>query len=148
MTTHEFLRLLEVIRDQFDWMLEPDSETNPDRRKTPRLHIRGIPKNATGVPALDPLRAACYARTGKVFARGAWSDIADALGMEMPAAAALLAASNDRTWTGSGAQRVPAEHLLWTRRRMLELVGLRQAQDGSRDAGEAAALETATDVSE
>lgn len=124
MTTSEFLEYLTAIRDQFEWTLGTDASHIPERRKQPRFRILGTPRDGDVSLPLDPLRAVCYARTNRVFESGAWSDVADALGMALPSAAALLAASNQRTWTGTEQDRVPAEHLISIRRRILIAVGL------------------------
>lgn len=135
MTTSEFLEYLTAIRQRFEWTLDTDASRVPERRKQPRFRIVGTPKDADVSLPLDPLRAVCYARTNRIFESGAWSDVADALGMDLPSAAALLAASNQRTWTGMGETRIPAEHLISIRRQVLIAVGL-DALEAERDYGE------------
>jgi hypothetical protein len=129
LTTSEFLEYLTGIRHKFEWTLGPDAVHQPERRKHPRSRILGTPRDADVSLALDPLRAVCYVRTNRIFEAGAWSDVADALGMDLPSAAALLAASNQRTWTGAGEDRVPAEHLISIRRQVLIAVGLDTLED-------------------
>jgi hypothetical protein len=93
-----------------------------------RFRIRARASGPDGSPlSLDPLRAVCYAGTGRLFDRSAWSDVADTLDMELSVAAVLLAASNDRIWAGPAAHRVPTDHLRALRRRLLDAVGLEEA---------------------
>ena len=124
MTTPEFLRLLENIRDQFDWTLTADTGDHSERRIRPHLHVRGTP---SGKPTtiLCPVRALCYVRTGQVIADGAWADAAVLLDMDLSEAHALDAAASDRTWSGAEGQRAPVKHLMGIRRGLLEAVGLK-----------------------
>jgi hypothetical protein len=124
MTTSEFLLLLDNIHDQFDWTLAADTGRHAERRSQPRFHIRGTTREGDASMSLDPLRAVCYVQTGTIFDYGAWSDVADALGLELSAASELVAAANDRTWGGRGSQRAPVDHLLSVRQKLLEAVGL------------------------
>lgn len=123
MTIQEFLRFLEEVRDEFEWTLEPAIDRSRERRRHVRFHLRCTPRHGDPL-VLDPLRAACYAKSGKLVEPGAWSEVADALGLELTATAALVAAANDRTWNGTGAQREPTERLRSIRRQMLDAVGI------------------------
>ena len=127
MTTPEFLRLLEIIRDQFDWTLTADTGDDSEPRIRPRPHLRGTP---SGKPTtiLCPLRALCYVRTGRVIADGAWPDAAAVLDIDLEEAQALDAASNDQTWNGAEGQRAPVKHLMGIRRGLLEATGLTEDQ--------------------
>jgi hypothetical protein len=129
MSNSDFVESLAGLRDTFRWELEPAfREEGRERRAVVRFRIRGRASGADGTPLrLDPLRAVCYARTGRLFGRQAWSDVADTLDMELSVAAVLLAASNDRIWAGPAAHRVPADHLRALRRRLLDAVGLEEA---------------------
>jgi len=123
LTTLEFLRILECNRDHFDWTLQPDDSPHTERRAKPRFHIqarlRDAPRSRFG-----PLQAVCYLRTGAIVGNDGWIQAAGAIEMDLPEAATLVAAADDRTWAGPKGKRVPVEHLVAMRRRLLEAVGL------------------------
>jgi hypothetical protein len=123
MTTDEFLVELEKVRNQFEWGLIPDTGAGADRRARPRLHVRGVPRGTSRAP-LDPIGAVCYALTRTVFKPEAWPDAGEALGMAPQAAAALMAASNDRTWAGPEGERKQVPFLSSVRARLIETLRL------------------------
>ena len=136
MTIQKFLSLLKANRNQFDWVLQADTRRHTrrgsERRAAPRFRILGTPREGDAPSvALDPVRAVCYLQTGKTFDSEAWSDVAEALEMDLTAADVLLSAANDLTWSWSWflsgerrRRRAPSEHLLSIRRRLLEAAGL------------------------
>jgi hypothetical protein len=128
MTNSDFIRMLGDLQESFRWDLEPAlRDEGPERRGEVRFRIRGRTSGPDGDPLLlDPLRAVCYVRTGKLFPPGAWSEVADALGMEPSVAAVLLAAANDRVWAGAGSHRAPTDHLRTLRRKMLGALGIEE----------------------
>lgn len=121
MKTQEFLRQIASASDRFDWSLTADTGHHPERRATPRFHLEAVSKSKPG-QRLDPIRALAYARTGNV--PDSWGEAAEALGMDPSDASAILAAANDRTWTGAEGHRQPEMALLGLRRSLLEAVGI------------------------
>jgi hypothetical protein len=121
MKTHEFLRQIAEARDQFDWSLTADTGHYPERRATPRFHLDAITRSKPE-DRLDPVRALAYVRTGEV--PETWEEAAFALGLDLADASAIVAAANDRTWTGAEGQRQPEMALLGLRRSLLEAVGI------------------------
>lgn len=130
MTTLEFLRLIENIREQFDWNLTADTGHHAERRSRPRFHLQAEPAKGPEL-ILDPIRAAAYARTGNIT--DTWAEAAGVLGLELSDATALAAAASDRTWAGAGMLRAPAAHRQQIRRRLLEAVGLIAASQELED---------------
>jgi hypothetical protein len=128
LTTLEFLKLLEQVRDQFDWTLTADTGPYAERRARSRFHLQASPTTGPSL-SLSPIQAVYYARTGEIFGPARWPDAAEALGMDLSDAAAVVAAAGDRTWTGGDGQRNPEAGLLGIRRRLLETVGLVEHQD-------------------
>lgn len=101
MTQQEFLDQLEKIAERFEWTLEPEPgrPMNPNGRE--RLAIQGRAKDAPSTP-FDPLRAVCYAETGKSFDDRSWLPATRALAMQPSEAAELLAAAQDKVWQDVG----------------------------------------------
>jgi hypothetical protein len=120
-TLDEFLQALELIHDQFEWKLIPEPHPLPEQRKTPRLALRGKPKRAPEIIALDPVAAVCYAQTGQLHE---WYKAGVLLGLDLFDTAGLVASSNDNTFSGSKGQRKPEDKLIAIRRRILEAVGM------------------------
>ena len=125
MTTEEFLAELEDTRHQFEWILDPATSHQLERRSDPRYHLRAILKGSPEA-VFDPLAALCYVRTGKVFEAQAWPDAARTLSLDSSTAAMVLAATSDRTWESAGGQRRPVRELVTLRQRLLKVTGARQ----------------------
>jgi len=124
MTRKEFLNQLALVRDQFEWMLSPNSGGMAYPVPV-RQHIRAVPKKAPQV-VLDPLGALCYACHDTAIPPGDWARAGELLGLTAPGD--LAAAANDQTWAGTGTRREPIEYLQTLRRRMETAVGLSEGQ--------------------
>lgn len=123
MTTPEFLRALEQVSANFVWRLQADTGHNADRRSKPRFHLTATPKADRSV-RLGPLQALCYSQDRLILSSDQWKEAAEAAGVSMQDAAAVVAAASDRTWTGTEGSRTPSEELTAMRRALLEAVGL------------------------
>lgn len=124
MSMLEFLAELSATGDRFDWGLQVDGSTQlEERRSSSRLRLRGTLRDSSPPLVLDPLRAVYFAKTGKVVG-SALCMVADALGVSDQRASMILAATNDRTWSGFGDERVPVDGLQSIRERLLEAVGV------------------------
>jgi hypothetical protein len=98
-----------------------------ERRTRSRLHLRAFSRSGSVQTVFDPIGAVCHARTGEIYEPGSWADAGELLGMVPTDAAAVIAASNDRTWTGPDGGREPAPTLRAMRIRMMEAAGLEPA---------------------
>lgn len=121
MTVSEFLELLNNFSDRFDWTLTAETREYAERRAKARFHLRGSLKSCPS-EILDPLQALAFARTGDL--PNTWAEAGIVLGMNLRGAAAIAAATCDRTWIREEGQRIPATELLEIRRRLLAAVGL------------------------
>lgn len=128
MTLDDFLAALCSVRDRFGWCLVPDTGPGSERRARPRLHVRAVLRAKGQETVFDPIGALCYAQIGSVYSPHDWPDAGEALGMAPKDAAVLVAASSDRTWTGPEGQRERVPTLAAVRSRMIEAVGLREAE--------------------
>jgi hypothetical protein len=109
----------------FAWRLEIDQGIHSERRKWPRLNIRGAPKAGPHTRVdFEPMGALWYAMTGEALEPKAWARAGDALGLLPVRAAELHAAGNDATWAGEERSREPVEYLQALRQRLTEAVGL------------------------
>ena len=125
MTNESFTDELKNIRDQFDWNLQPDSESNFERRVQSRLHIRASCKSGSATrKVFEPIAAVCYALTGTDYEEITGSSAGKELGLSSVCIAEIIAASNDSVWVGAEGKREPVEYLHALRSRPLDAVGL------------------------
>jgi hypothetical protein len=127
MTLDDFLAALGGVRDRFGWCLVPDVGPGSERRAHPRLHVRAVLRSKGEETVFDPIGALCYTQTGSVYSPHDWPDAGEILGMAPKDSAVLVAASSDRTWTGPEGHRERVPMLAGVRDRMIEAVGLREA---------------------
>jgi hypothetical protein len=98
MGTKELIAELEKARERFDWSLLPGEGPVADRRKNPRLRVRGrLRKNSDNV-LFDPIGAVCFFRTGIMFSDHYWVEAAITIGLSIEDARDVIAAANDMTW--------------------------------------------------
>jgi len=124
MVAAEFIAELEKIRDQFQWMLAPDRDHQPDRRTRTRYRIRSISKNGHEGFIFDPIGAVCCVRTGYAYSDDFWLEASEALGLSPIDAGDLTAAANDLTWREAERRREANRYLQSLRSRLLIAVGL------------------------
>lgn len=121
MTTPEFLRLLTSAREQFDWVLTPDTSHFSERRKTARLRLEATHAQAPDT-AMNPVQAVAFLRCGRFLASS--TDAGDVLGMDPHEVSDVVAAAHDRTWEGRPGEREPVSYLVAIRRELLQAVGM------------------------
>ena len=125
MTNESFIDELKNSRDQFDWKLQPENESNVSRRALPRLVIRASCKSGSAAGKIfEPIGAVCYALNGNEYEENATSSAGEELGLSSVCIAEIIAASNDGTWVGAAGKREPVEYLQALRDRLLDAVGL------------------------
>jgi hypothetical protein len=122
--TKEFILELRKVRDMFEWSLTPDTGRFADRRKTPRLHIRGICKDSPDNGPFDPIGAVCFVKTKMPFTEDYWVESALSIGLPVPDARNIIAATNDLAWRTVGEVRQPDPYRQALRTQLIETVGL------------------------
>ena len=63
MVTKELITELERARDLFEWALLSGDAPVVERRKNPRLRVRGKLKTDPEQVLMDPIGAVCFSRT-------------------------------------------------------------------------------------
>jgi len=125
MTIEEFFDNLRMIRDDFEWKIEPDIGWYTDGRFARRGWIRARPKRGPAAGALlDPIGAVCYSLRGKAYGEKSWSAAGRELGLQPEGTAELNAAANARTWDGEPGARKPVERLRSLREQLLDSLEL------------------------
>ena len=82
MVTKELITELEKARDLFEWALLPSSGPVHERRRTPRLRVRGTLKSNPKLTVFDPIGAVCFSKTGVMFSEDYWVEAAISIGRE------------------------------------------------------------------
>jgi hypothetical protein len=125
MVTEEFIAELKRVRAEFEWVLRPDTGYHSERRAKPRFHLRCSARTGPAEDIiLDPIGAVCYALNRTLYEHDYWVDAARKIRLPLADASNLIAASNDRTWTGREGKRTPDAFLLSLREQMIRAVGL------------------------
>ena len=107
MVTKELIAELEKARDMFEWTLFSGDAPVIERRKNPRLRVRGKLKKDPEKTMLDPIGAVCFSRTGIMFSEHYWVEAALTIGLAIEDARDIMAAANDMTWRNVGTVRQP-----------------------------------------
>jgi len=107
MVTKELIAELEKARDLFEWSLFTGDAPVVERRKNPRLRVRGKLKKDSQQVMLDPIGAVCFSRTGIMFSEHYWVEAALTIGLSIEDARDIMAAANDMTWRNVGNVRKP-----------------------------------------
>ena len=107
MVTKELIAELEKARDLFEWSLLSGDLPIVERRKNPRLRVRGKLKKDHEKVLLDPIGAVCFSRTGIMFSEHYWVEAAITIGLSIEDARDIMAAANDMTWRNIGTVRQP-----------------------------------------
>jgi hypothetical protein len=107
MVTKELIAELEKARDLFEWSLLSGDLPIVERRKNPRLRVRGKLKKDPEKVLLDPIGAVCFSRTGIMFSEHYWVEAAITIGLSIEDARDIMAAANDMTWRNIGTVRQP-----------------------------------------
>jgi hypothetical protein len=125
LTTQEFMDQLAGAAPRFAWRLEDDSGIHRERRRWPRMLIRGTPRSGPHeAVSFEPMGALWYAISGEAIEPRNWARVGDLLGLLPVRAAELHAAANDATWAGEEGRREPVEYLQALRERLEVAVGL------------------------
>ena len=125
MTNESFIDELKIIRDQFDWKLQPDIESTIERRILPRFVIRASCKSGSATGKIfEPIGAVCYALNGTEYPANTVSSAGKELGLSSVCIAEIIAASNDSVWVGAEGKREPVAYLQALRGHLLDAVGL------------------------
>ena len=123
-TADQILTILGQIREQFDWVLEPERGRYADRRSQARWLIRAsIKKGLDKGFVLGPIGAVCYGLTSELVEDE--YQAAKTIGLSMAVASDLIAAANDATWRGSAGERQPDAGLTSLRADLMETVGVK-----------------------
>ena len=107
MVTKELIAELEKARGLFEWALLSGDAPVVERRKNPRLRVRGKLKADPEQVLLDPIGAVCFSRTGIMFSEHYWVEAALTIGLAIEDARDIMAAANDMTWRNVGSARQP-----------------------------------------
>ncbi|HEY5443690.1 MAG TPA: hypothetical protein VIJ87_04305, partial [Pyrinomonadaceae bacterium] len=107
MVTKELITELEKARDLFEWTLSPSSGPAHERRRTPRLRVRGILKSNPELTVFDPIGAVCFSKTGFMFSEDYWVEAAISIGLSIEDARDIMSAANDMTWRNVNDRREP-----------------------------------------
>jgi hypothetical protein len=107
MVAKELIAELEKARDLFEWALFPGEAPVVERRRNPRLRVRGKLKKDPEKVMLDPIGAVCFSRTGIMFSEHYWVEAALTIGLAIEDARDIMAAANDMTWRNVGTGRQP-----------------------------------------
>jgi hypothetical protein len=105
MVTKELIAELEKVRDLFEWSLLSGDAPVVERRKNPRLRVRGRLKKDPEKVMLDPIGAVCFSKTGIMFSEHYWVEAAITIGLPIEDARDIMAAANDMTWRNVGSVR-------------------------------------------
>lgn len=109
MTVESFIEELRRIRARFEWQLEPHAGGERELRDWPRYQVRAVTDEAGPAQrTLDPVRAVCFALTGKIFPS---SEAAATIGLSEADADQLIRAASDATWGEADGRRRPDTHL-------------------------------------
>jgi hypothetical protein len=119
MITKELIAELEKARDLFEWSLLTGDLPVVERRKNPRLRVRGKLKKDPEKVLLDPIGAVCFSRTGIMFSEHYWVEAALTIGLSIEDARDIMAAANDMTWRNVGSGRQPDPYKQALRERIL-----------------------------
>jgi len=98
MVTKELIAELEKARDLFEWTLLNGDLPPVERRKNPRLRVRGRVRKDPDKVLLDPIGAVCFSKTGIMFSEHYWVEAALTIGLAIEDARDIIAAANDMTW--------------------------------------------------
>ena len=90
MGTKDLIAELEKARERFDWSLLPAEGPPGDRRKNPRLRVRGRLRQNSDTVLFDPIGAVCFFRTGIMFSDHYWVEAAITLGLSIEDARAFV----------------------------------------------------------
>jgi hypothetical protein len=107
MVTKELITELEKARDLFEWALLPSSGPVHERRRTPRLRVRGTLKSNPKLTVFDPIGAVCFSKTGVMFSEDYWVEAAISIGLAIDDARDIMSAANDMTWRTMNDRREP-----------------------------------------
>jgi hypothetical protein len=107
MVTKELITELEKARDLFEWALLSGDAPVVERRKNPRLRVRGKLKTDPEKVLMDPIGAVCFSRTGIMFSEHYWVEAALTIGLAIEDARDIMAAANDMAWRNVGNIRQP-----------------------------------------
>ena len=107
MVTKELIAELEKARDLFEWTLLNGDLPVVERRKNPRLRVRGRVRKDPDKVLLDPIGAVCFSKTGIMFSEHYWVEAALTIGLAIEDARDIIAAANDMTWRNVGSVRQP-----------------------------------------
>src|SRR5688572_12570956 len=107
MVTKELIAELEKARDLFEWTLLNGDLPPVERRKNPRLRVRGRVRKDPDKVLLDPIGAVCFSKTGIMFSEHYWVEAALTIGLAIEDARDIIAAANDMTWRNVGSVRQP-----------------------------------------
>jgi hypothetical protein len=121
MVTKELIAELKKARDLFEWSLLTGDLPVVERRKNPRLRVRGKLKKDPEKVLLDPIGAVCFSRTGIMFSEHYWVEAALTIGLSIEDAREIMAAANDMTWRNVGSARQPDPHKQALRKRLLDV---------------------------
>jgi hypothetical protein len=121
MGTKELIAELKKARDLFEWSLFGGDAPAVERRKNPRLRVRGKLKKDPEKVMLDPIGAVCFSRTGIMFSEHYWVEAALTIGLSIDDARDIMAAANDMTWRNVGSVRKPDPYKTALRERLLEV---------------------------
>lgn len=121
MVTKELIAELEKARDLFEWSLLPGEGPMVERRKTPRLHVRGRLKKNSDPVRFDPIGAVCFFRTGIAFSEHYWIEAALTIGLSIDDARDIIAATNDMTWRTVNSVRRPDPYKMAIRGALLDV---------------------------
>jgi hypothetical protein len=121
MVTKELIAELERARDLFEWTMFPGDTPMVERRKNPRLRVRGRLKKDPEKVMLDPIGAVCFSRTGIMFSEHYWVEAALTIGLPIEDARDIMAAANDMTWRTVGSVRQPDPYKQALRESLLDV---------------------------
>jgi hypothetical protein len=119
MVTKTLIAELKKARDLFDWTLVTGDSPVVERRRSPRLRVRGRLKKQPDQGFLDPIGAVCFSRTGIVFSEQYWVEAALSIGLSVEDARDIIAAANDMTWRNVGNAREPDPNKIALRESLL-----------------------------
>ena len=118
MTVMELISELKATREHFDWKLVGSKQL-----------LRGFRRDGESRMPLDPIRALCLARSGRIFEDGSHVDAGQTIGLSPSDCSDIIDAADNRLQEGSDASMPLDPYKEWLRRQLIFAVGLNSSSN-------------------